>query len=885
MASTTTINNWIEQLAVSLIPQSTKSTDVRKYKDSFARRIRNHTYGRTNQFAVAEKLTGLEEKFQVMNLDDVAEAIYARRLELNKHTDRWSPDALDLLLHLSKDPVQYGRIDKLEKFQIRKATPPPLKWADIEADDPIDHADNIWRIPEYSDFSSDDDEIVASSITTSPVSIKQNDAGGAVLDRILDGKAMNDDSRPTLDLQSAQFWRLKDEVVLVTERQAVREVLFMLIGLPTAIFTTDTHAIRPSPRYRLAHLEKETSDSVLQKAAALGSKILPLRQWLRTPQTISVMQLVQSRIQDILADFERGISLMQNDILHERSPDGVISMMQTLYLVEKKSMPLNAVSAVIPWLPQDDPVAALNALYEHVGAAYSCGDTVALQTLSPVLLSAFRLYAEPIDRWLRKGRIESADAFFISEKTGPRNTTTLWHDWFLLSEDDKLIPSFLKKFTRQIFATGKTAAFLHHLQPPPLDAGNETCGIDAAITEVAKLVETSPIPLSATLEAVLGQRLTTLLASTTSSLKHTLNTSCGLSRLLDTFDYLYLAKDGAILDTIESRTFDQIDRCTEIWNDRFLVAELLTEAYRHIPCVDAGAISIDSSYTSSRSMEARRRSVKILNSMTLRYHLPWAVANIIPPSSIAAYQRVALTLAQIRRAKYVLERRAYWHVCNVPLGNQKSDQKLAQTVYAALAAFVAVVYAHLTTCTIEPLTRDMRGQLTANATGSVDDMIAVHARYIGNLDLACLGTPRVKPLRDAMTTVLDLCLRFADLVSSPAALGRTESVDTEAGSFFSARSQRRRKMGRGRSLAGESSSEEDEDEDGMGEGYSTFVLDGDTTVMREIVNIREEFDRHVSFLMAGLRGVARGSREVGEGLELLADSLEGLFPRKSNHIY
>ncbi|KAK4938381.1 hypothetical protein LTR10_021180 [Elasticomyces elasticus] len=891
MASTTTMNSWIEQLAVSLLPPSTKSTDARKYKDLFARKIKHHNYGRTNQFAVAEKLTGLEEKLQVLNLDDVAEEIYVRRIELERHDERWIPDALDLLLHLSHDLVKYGRVEKLEKFHDRTAAPPPLKWADIEVDDPIDHQDSIWRVPEYSDFSSDEHDIVVSSVTTSPASAKQHYADKAVLDRILDINATDNSPSSSLDIQLAQFWRLKDETVLITETQAVREALFMLLGLPTGIFTIDTHEIRHNPRCRLGHLENDTSKSVLGQIASLGSKILPVRQWLQRPQTVSVTQLIRSCMEDILADFERGISCMQHDILQKTSRDGVVSLMQTIHWIEKNCMPLNVVSAVIPQLPQDKPVVALNTLHEHIDSAYSCGDTVALETLLPMYLSAIRLYAKPIDQWLREGKIGTANAFFISETTGPRNKTTLWHDWFSLSEDDKLVPSFLKRFARQIFATGKTAAFLHHLQPATHDGSIETEGLEAAIKEVTELMATSPIPLSATLEALLDQHLATLLATTTSSLKITLNTNCGLTQLLDAFDYLYLAKDGAILDTIESRTFDQIDRCAEIWNDRFLVAESLAEAYQHIACIKAASVSIESSYTSSRRMEARRRSVRILGSMTLHYHLPWAVANIISPSSIASYQRIALTLAQIRRAKHVLERRAYCFVGNVPLGDQRHDQRLAQTAYAVLAGFVNVLYAHMTTCTIEPMTRDMRVHLTASATGSVDDMIATHGRYIRDLELACLCSQRVKPLGDAIVSVLDLCIRFADLVSlkSSAALGRKGSteVDFEASSFISARSQRRRRRRRGRTHDDESSSsdDDDEDEDGMGEGYSTFILDKDTTVVQEIVNVQAEFNRHVSFLMAGLRGVARSSREAGEGLELLADSLDGLFPRKRDQFY
>ncbi|KIW54226.1 hypothetical protein PV05_06597 [Exophiala xenobiotica] len=883
MASTTTLNNWLDQLALSLVPTSTKPTDIRKHKEAFARRVKHHPYGRTNQFAVAEKLTGLEEKFQVLNLDDLAEAIYTRRQELGKHDQRWIPDFLDLLLHLSHDPVRNSRIQNLPGFQARSETPPAQKWADIEAEDPIDRQSQIWSVPEFSDFSSDEDEIVIGSTTTTPASVKLSQEDQVGFERIFDrGDAQDELSVPSR-LESAQYWRQSDEAVAITERQAIKEVLFMLSGLPTSIFTISDRGIHPESRYCVGHLERQTSESILHEAALVGTDVACVRRWLSIRQHGSVMQLVHNGIEQVWERFEHVITRMQDDILHEVSPDGVVSLLRALQAVEQKIMPLKAIVAVIPWLAQDDPVSALNTLYHRIDQAYACGNTVALETLTPIFISASRLYARPIDTWLLTGEVKPAGSFFVNETSKPRNATTLWHDWFVLSEDDKAIPMFIRNFVKHIFAGGKTAAFLQHLRQLPMENGSETLGICGALTETAQLLEVSPLPLSATLEGVLSQHLTSVLVTSTEALKEILETNCGLNKLLDTFDYLYLGKVGLILDNMDNRLFDQIDRCIEMWNDRFLVADLVAEAYQDVECIDPDSITIESAYRSSRSMESRRRSVRILAALTISYHLPWPMANIISPACIVSYQRIALTLSQIRRARHVLERRAYFHVQNSPLGTEPNDQKIARAVYMTLAHFVNVLYAHLTYCTIGPLTRNMRVHLTAPTTGSVDDMIGIHARYIHNLEHACLSSTRIKPLRDALITILDLCIRFADLVSSPASAGRVGSMGFEASSFTSARTQRRRR--RAHPQQDESSSDEDQGEDGMREGYSTFLLDGDTSVMQEINKLREAFGKHVIFLLAGLRGVARNSGDVGDGLELLADSLEGVFPRKKNAFY
>ncbi|KIW18696.1 hypothetical protein PV08_02985 [Exophiala spinifera] len=884
MASTTSMNNWIEQLAASLVPLSASPAAHRKYKESFARKIKYHVHARTNQFAVAEKLTGLEEKFQVLNLDDLAQALYTRRRKLEQYEYRWIPDALDLLLHLSDNPARYNRVEDLAGFRSQPDSPGPLRWADVEADDPIDRQDDIWMVPEYSDFSSDDDEIAISSNSTSPATVRERHKGKYDLGNIFDQSDIADDDFVRSELETAQFWRHGTQVVAITEKQVIREVLFMMNGLQTSIFRLSDRGIRLDQNYQIAHLRAQTSRTILSNAALLGSEVAWIRRWLSLRQDSSVMQLLQSRIRGILELFDRSICQMQNDILHERSSNGVISLLQTLEALKKKIAPLQAVLEVLPRIAPDDPVSALNALHRQIELAGACGAALALKTLTPIFLSALKLYSAPIDTWLLTGAVENTRPFFIKRTNKPRNATTLWHDWFAISDDDKHVPVFLRAFVPHVFATGKTAAFLQHLQQKPLDSGSDCLGLCGAVTETAHLLEHSAVPLSATLEAVFNKHLTGLLTTSTAALKDVLESACGLNKLLDAFDYLYLGKDGVILDKIDFRLFDQIDRCVEMWNDRFLVADLVAEAYHATPCVDADNISVTSSYTSSRSMESRRRSVKILTSLTLSYHLPWPVANVISPASITVYQRIALTLCQIRRARCILERRAFFHVQNAPLGTDPGDQPFARAVYMGLAHFVNVLYAHLTTCAIGPMTRDMRGRLTAPSTGSVDDMIAIHAVYVRDLELACLSSARVKPLRDAVVAVLDLCIRFADVVSAPTSAstsGRRGSVDFEASSFISARSQRRRRRTR---QEGESDDDDDDDEEeddgGMGEGYSTFILDEDSSVRKEIQRVKDVFQRHVTFLLAGLRGVSRTAGGVGDGLELLADSLESVFPTK-----
>jgi gamma-tubulin complex component 5 len=237
MATTTTMNVWAEQLAWSLVPERIPRTKFRKHLDHFNRMLKHHSYARTNQFEVQEKLDGLEEKFHVLNREELSDALHERRLELTKYQLRWVPDVLHLFLELSHRPLRYTQVEKLGTTKEETIVLASLKWSDIELDDPIDRHSRIWRLPDYNDFSSDD-EALPSSADTSPVSQKPTSPSKtAALLSDLALRSVEDASDAGLvsTFDKHLFWQQQEEVT-VTEVQVIREMLFMVQGLPTALF-------------------------------------------------------------------------------------------------------------------------------------------------------------------------------------------------------------------------------------------------------------------------------------------------------------------------------------------------------------------------------------------------------------------------------------------------------------------------------------------------------------------------------------------------------------------------------------------------------------------------------------------------------------------------
>lgn len=862
------------ELALTLLPSTETSLQDRKLKDNFLRTIKNHTYARTNQFAVDEHLTGLEEKFQVLNLDDLAAKLYSCRIELRSHDDHWIPDVLDLLLHLSDNPAKNSRVDDLATGRLAQQIPELLTWKEVEADDPIDRQDSIWKIPSYSDLSSDEDEADSGALSSAATSPDR------LINKALDGKLsarLLDDFDPSLrssisQLDKTQFWRLPGPEVCLTEKQAIQEVLLMLQGIPTSIFNILPQAIEPNPRYRLEHLNATASSSLLSEAALLGSQINSIRVWLHLRQESNVMQLIEDRIRESLSAIDLSFSTMQDRILQRLPSAGIESLFQVLHLARSTSLPLRNMLRILPLLPPSDPVTALDTLFAFVDSTYSCYDEKTLEIALPILIAAFQLYAKPIDTWISTGSIrEDGVRLFISENPRPVERLTLWHNWVHITPDDETrIPSLLKSAAKNILTIGKTTAFLAQLQPGS-GAVEAIDPLAVSAKEAFDLTQQSSTSFCAIFDMIVNRHLTAALANATAKLTMLLEENCGFSRLLDALEHVFLCKNGAVWQRFESRVFEQIDRCVEVWNDRFLCADALFDTFSSVECVDPELITVRSAYTSSRTMESRRRSVKILSALTVSYEVSWPIANVIRPGSIVSYQKIALLLSQLRRVKFSLERRAYFCTQNISLG-AGHVQTTARALCFQLSFFINTVYNHLTGCVIDSLTSSARARLS----GTIDEMIAVHADYIATLEHGCLCSKRIQPLREALISAMDLCIRFTDIVSSPLTRQGPHLDDFEAGSFISAHSQRYRK--RRRAAESESSSEEEETSDG-GDGYSTFILGEDTSILDELVRVKYDFRKHVAFLTAGLRGVARNSGETGDLFELLADALEGVLPQ------
>lgn len=865
MAPPTPNTSLADQLVASFLPDESPASKLRRDKDTFSRRLKVHNYARTNQFEVAERLDALQEKLQILNNEELADAIHDRLVKLQHHSETWLPDVLHLLLCLSDDPTSKTKIEWLDNSNTRPWVAPLITWTEIEADDPLDRKDHIWKVAEYSDLSSDDDDVAAAPPkslipeTADPVHEKQEVSTHVNLEFIDRDAGLNALDR----LRQEQFWQnLSKEPFELTELQVIREILFMLQGLPANLFWKIGDRFEMDKRFRLNKTSLESFVDVISGFGRVAMRLDLLRRFVKEAQSVRFMQVLRSNLEGILQNIDTQLRTFEQDILtvESEAPATILRLFAAVSeVVEVAASLVNFVADIQSRAV--DAVRCLELLFERVCQAQAVGDEAGFKCLSNLFFNCFESFFHLVRDWMDKGVLcENQETMFVAPARLDQDSSELWQKWYKPTDDSvpNRCPIFLHSVKDKIFNTGKTVVFLHRLN---------VCYGDFENTPPLKMQESSPIhanslvPFSEAFVTSVENFVESRLQIATSTLRDHLGSNCGLWKILDALSNVYLGKNGWVVDFIDSKLFTAIDRRDKSWHDRFLLGNLLKTVFELSDCVDVERLSVKPSANPLRNLPYRWQSVKLLRELRIQYALPWSVANVITRASLATYQKVSTLLTQIRRARYMLERRCFFQVRGGQPGADLRARNLNQLIHHDLLLVVNILYDHLTGLVIEEGNSRLRQDLT-NAV-DIDAMIAAHNKYCDGLEDACLISKRLKPIHDEIVSILDLCIRLSDLNN----LTKRRSSDADVHSYVSANShQRDRHRDDGEE---DSSDEEGQSEDG--EGYSTFIVPEESSLEDQLRKVRGELDKHLSFVVAGLKSIEVA--EQGSSWEILGSRL------------
>lgn len=864
--------------------QNPSDADVERLQRSALRTLANSHSARINQFEITARLEGLEEKWRILNNDPLAEALHLRRTESSATSNKWTPELLSLLLHLSDRPRDHS--STVDLAQPKTEVPCiPLTWADIVAGDPLDDRDGIWKNVDFTANESDDGEWTESLQSDDSIPMPESSIAGQAVEACIETLI---EPISLQEIRNAQFWNTQDAdkpdlvhqededrspKLTMTELQAGREVLFLLLGLPTSIFSQNNQRqITVSKADFLEHTSQESLTSLLQRFAVIANKLLSIRQWIGKDERIPLEQTLQAALASRLEIVDQALSAIQSRILSRDARsfpsllelyDEASSLTRLLLLVQDMLLDLDVDSKV------DRPFRILECLFDRTCVNQGIGDAEGYEYMANLFFDCFQTYLKPIRLWMEKGQLTGRDGvIFIKENEQDVPLRHLWRDQYHLIRDGNgglHAPKFLHVAATKIFNTGKSVDFLRRLGWEDRDLKRDLAKEVAMTYE--SVCQSADLGLFSPFAELFDLALSTWIANkhraSMSELRAQLESRCSLHSSLDALEYIYFAK-GALGATVNSRIFERIDRGNHRWNDGFIMTELFHGAFQSVPCIDIGRLEVSPSPATQKASSAARRSMSVLEDVRVSYTLPWPVANVIRTNSISIYQRVFIFLTQLQRAKFLLQRQ------KMPKWMQATEKEpfLLQlyTLRHRLLWLTNTMLTYTTDMVLSEATADMRTAM--GRAEDVDSMIAVHQAYITRLEDQCFMLKKHTSVRQAIMSLLDITVLFADMQACYVT-SRT-STNSESGFNCTRGNQKHATKSEQGELAKSASDDENSDSDSRDLGrYSALHAElPDADKLKEML---DTFRRLHTFVSATVRGISKA--DSAPSWEMLANNL------------
>lgn len=826
------------------------TTAFNRTRQAVISRLKSHSYLRTNQFDVASRLDGLEERFRVNHREGLADAL---RLSLDNLEEtapsKWNPEVLHLLLELSDQPTYKTSLADIEALH-----PPPeeaperLNWETVAQEDGWDKDDDpaLWETIRYADSSDDEDHYLSrdESEGAEETSDTASTSDESPVGRTAEDLIIKPDNDALLQaIRTAQAWRVSKpstdaaghaRKTAVSEVHVVREVLFMLQGLDTNIFDARCN---PLPSFQTRHLLWDTHRALINTFSETGRLLRRLRKFAVDNPDASHLQAFQDCVVGRLAGLDIHLSDMHArfaspaSITSGRAP--VASLMSLRAEVAPFTEPLCTLSTIIVRVGQEHdpgPFRYLELLYDEANLMQLSGKPDFYQFLSRIFAECFNVYLRPVRLWMDEGRLLQNDAmFFVYEDMQDDEValSDIWRSRFhlRLTPDGRLhAPSFLRPAAAKILNAGKNLVVLarlgagHNAAASGFAAGDlrqHDLGYDEICPPGSELA-----PFSYLFATAFDKWLESRYTATSTTLRNALFGQCRLVESLEALHVLYFMSDGSAALSFCQDVFGRIDSLNPRWHDG---PALTSIGHEHFPQVDSNRllVSVADQGRAVPVAQARDSVTAALPYVRVTYRLPWPVQmalELSPGSGSAAeelYQAVFTLLLQLQRANCALHRPrvldGYWtdHE-NWP------ERSLYYLCRNKLVWFCATVQTYLATLVLTPATTQLRRDLLdREANHDVDAIAALHGQFLKIVaDQACLGS-RLTPIRQCMLDIFDLTIRL--------------------------------------------------EQNG----------DGSTSRYDEYATISNDFDKHLRFMCSGLRSVARATSDASAAKwDTLAEMLQ-----------
>jgi gamma-tubulin complex component 5 len=209
---------------------------------------------------------------------------------------------------------------------------------------------------------------------------------------------------------------LEPKVQKITESQAIREILFMLSGLPTNLFQqTEKNRICVAKDFGLEHTSNSVFRGYLDEFCQNGNDIMTLREWSRGTQSIPLLQGLQEATQIRICSLDLKISEVQRSLVAPVS-DTIISIIKIREELNAFLGPILKLSHMIAKLqvePYSHAFRCLELLYDETCTSHMAGDQGSYTFMGKLFFDTFQIYLRPIRTWMETGELVQGDRVFF----------------------------------------------------------------------------------------------------------------------------------------------------------------------------------------------------------------------------------------------------------------------------------------------------------------------------------------------------------------------------------------------------------------------------------------------------------------------------------------
>lgn len=652
-----------------------------------------------------------------------------------------------------------------------------------------------------------------------------------------------------------------DDLWLVSELHAIRETLFMLNCFPCSLYEVgrrtllegkdpyvvwiDTH--RLTKKFALRHTSRECFISTLNWFAERGTAINRIREFVKRKEDVPSRQSFLAALAGSLNMLNIILVELESEYVTTEGKAQVVSLLQLQQSLEHKLRPYMTLSSIVIALSKSTFISSthssehLDLLFDSACRLQSIGDIGSFEFIAKIFFQCLQTYLRPIRQWMEHGEVHIHDTtFFVrtskdddddnSTVTGEPTLSTLWHDQYTLLTDEQeslKAPRFLLSAANTIFITGKSVVFLKRLMDYeiPSDRTNDLELDFTTLYPTGRSNDNSLALFDELFSSAFSEWTRKKHHSVSTRLRDVLLTNCGLWNTLSAMEHIYFGADGAQLSALATAIFEKLDNASgrtstekagsekrarggrvrrnkdNLWNDRFVLTELVQSVFHGREFVDAKRLGVRRvavpgvlPNTNTYECKDKARSVRQLAGIAIEYALPWPLLNILRPSSMQVYKDVFTLLLQLRRGKYSIEQLQLRdrNILEGKRSARKGRGTLVEQLYFHLRHrmlwFVNLVTMYVTIHVLKPR-MEMLAEKMPQAR-DVDEMVKVHDRFVENVAEQALLSDRVSSsstsgfhsvssnkfmgefdrlmtrqmskFHNAILSLLDICIDFTD---------------------------------------------------------------------------------------------------------------------------